>query len=80
MSSKRIPLLAALFGLAALIALPALTIIASFLTVLAAGIVAVFQLGVEGAWFMGGIEDWLGPEDLYKSIFKSVIFSISILF
>jgi phospholipid/cholesterol/gamma-HCH transport system permease protein len=63
---------------AALIALPALTIIASFLTVLAAGLVAVFQLGVESAWFMGGIEDWLGPEDLYKSLFKSVIFAFFI--
>lgn len=59
---------------AALIVLPALTIIASFLTILAAGIVAVFQLGVEGAWFLGNVDDWLGPEDLYKSLLKSIFF------
>jgi len=59
---------------AALFVLPALTVIASFLTILAAGLVSVFQLGVEGAWFLGNVDDWLGPEDLYKSLLKSVFF------
>ena len=59
---------------ALLVVLPALTVIASFLTILAAGLVAVFQLGVEGAWFLGNVDDWLGPEDLYKSLLKSVLF------
>lgn len=63
---------------AALISLPALTILASFLTVFAAGLVSIFQLGVERAWFFGGIDDWLGPEDLYKSLVKSVFFAFFI--
>ena len=61
--------------LGALIAVPALTVIADFLLVLAAGFVSVVQLGVERASFLGNVTDWLGPEDLYKGVFKSVIFA-----
>lgn len=64
--------------IAALIALPALTAIADYLTVAAAGVVAVHQLGVEGAWFLGNVDDWLGPSDLYKGLVKSLAFALFI--
>ena len=59
---------------AALIALPALTILSSFLTVVSAAVVSTMQLGVEKAFFLGNVEQWLKPEDLYKGVFKGLIF------
>ena len=63
---------------AALIAVPALTVLADFLTVAAAGLVSVYQLGVEGAWFLGNVTDWLGASDIYKGLFKAVVFAFFI--
>jgi phospholipid/cholesterol/gamma-HCH transport system permease protein len=59
---------------AALIALPALTILSSFLTVASAAAVSVWQLGVEKAFFLGNLEQWLAPSDLYKGLIKAVVF------
>src|SRR5438874_4759054 len=64
--------------IAILIALPALTILSDFLTVLSAALVAVFQLGVERAWFLANVEDWLHPPDLYKGVVKSIVFALCI--
>lgn len=60
--------------IAALIALPALTIISSFLTVVSAAVVSTMQLGVEKAFFLGNVEQWLKPDDLYKGVFKGLVF------
>lgn len=64
--------------LAALVALPALTVIASFLTLCSAGVVAVGQLGVESAWFLSNVETYLGPNDLYKGVVKALVFGVVI--
>ncbi len=64
--------------LAALIAIPALTVISDFFTVIASGVVAVFQLGVEPAWFLAGVESWLGPQDIAKGLLKSLVFALCI--
>lgn len=62
----------------ALLALPALTVLSSFLTVLAAAIVSTLQLGVERAFFLGNVEQWLAPADLYKGLIKSIVFALLI--
>lgn len=61
--------------IAALVALPALTIFSSFLTVASAGVVSTMQLGVEKAFFLGNVQQWLRPEDLYKGVLKAVVFA-----
>lgn len=63
---------------AVLIALPVLTVIADFLTVVSAALVAIFQLGVERAWFLANVEDWLHASDLYKGVLKSLVFALCI--
>lgn len=64
--------------IAALIALPALTVISDFFTVVASGLVAVYQLGVEPAWFLAGVENWVGPRDIFKGLIKAVVFALCI--
>lgn len=64
--------------LAALIAVPALTVLSDFLTVAAAAVVAIRQLGVEPAWFLGNVETYLGPDDLYKGVLKALVFGVVI--
>lgn len=59
----------------ALIAVPALTVIADFLLVASAGLVSVYQLGVEPSSFLGNVSDWVGPIDLYKGVLKSLFFA-----
>ena len=58
--------------------LPALTMIGAFLMVASAGVVAVWQLGVEHAWFLANVTDWIGPPDLYKGVLKAEVFAIVI--
>jgi len=62
----------------ALIALPALTILSSFLTIASAAVISTWQLGVEKAYFLGNVEQWLRPADLYKSVIKAVVFAVII--
>lgn len=64
--------------LGSLIALPVLTVFADYLTVVAAGVVAIYQLGVEPAYFLANVETYLGPSDLYKGLLKSLVFAIVI--
>lgn len=64
--------------LGSLLALPALTILSSFLTVAAAAVVSTFQLGVERAYFLSNVEQWLSPADLYKGVVKSIVFALII--
>jgi phospholipid/cholesterol/gamma-HCH transport system permease protein len=60
--------------IAALIALPALTIISDFLTVTSAAVVSTLQLGVEKAYFLANVETYLAPSDLYKGLLKALVF------
>ena len=63
---------------AAVIAIPALTAIANFVAMASAYVVAVYQLGVEPAFFLSNIEEYLEPRDLYIGMFKAMLMGVEI--
>jgi len=64
--------------LGAVLAVPALTSIANFVTLASAYLVAVHQLGVEPAFFIGNIVDYLEPYDLGIGMLKAVAMGVVI--
>ena len=66
--------------LAILIVMPALTVIATFVMVLAAYLAAVVQLGISGADFLEYAEGAIAPSDLVYGMAKGLLFGAVICF
>lgn len=64
--------------IAAVIAIPALTAIADYIAMGSAYIVAVYQLDVEGAWFLENVQTFLAPRDLFIGLLKAMCMGIEI--
>lgn len=78
MAVDPVELLVAPKFIAAVIAIPALTAIADFIAMASAYVVAVFQLGVEGAWFIENVQHYLAPADLWIGLLKALCMGIEI--
>jgi phospholipid/cholesterol/gamma-HCH transport system permease protein len=64
--------------IAAIIAIPTLTAIADFVSIGSAYVVAVYQLGIEPAYFMANIVDYVAPYDILVGLLMAGFMGVAI--